>query len=53
MPNTTILRRLTVGLAATGLVASIAGCGPNNGNGDSVTPNGVTSEPAASADDGG
>ncbi|MGI8682488.1 MAG: hypothetical protein ACR2JO_10260 [Mycobacteriales bacterium] len=54
MPTTTtVLRRLTIGMTAAGLAASLAGCGANNGNGDSVTPNGVTSEPAASPNGNG
>lgn len=51
MATPTALRRTAAGAAAVVLAAVLAGCAANNGNGDSVTPNGVTSEPAAPSPD--
>jgi len=46
MPTTTLSGLAAAGAAAVALAVSLAACAANNGNGDSVTPNGVTSEPA-------
>jgi hypothetical protein len=48
---TTVVRRTAAGAVAVALAATIAGCAAYNGNGDSVTPNGVTSEPAGPSPD--
>lgn len=48
---TEALRRTTAGALAVALAATIAGCAAYSGNGDSVTPNGVTSEPAGPSPD--
>lgn len=51
MPTATVLRRSAAGALALALAVTVAGCAANNGNGDSVTPNGVTSEPAGPSPD--
>lgn len=40
-------------VVAIALAAAVTGCASNNGNGDSVTPNGVTSEPAGPTPEAG
>lgn len=51
MATITVRRRTAAGALAVALATTIAGCAANNGNGDSVTPNGVTSEPAGPSPD--
>lgn len=46
MSTTPALRRTAAGALVLALAATLTGCAANNGNGDSVTRNGVTSEPA-------
>lgn len=52
MPTTTLSGLAAAGAAAVALAVSLAACASNNGNGDSVTPNGVTSEPAGPSPNG-
>jgi len=49
--RTEVLRRTAAGAVALALAATITSCAAYNGNGDSVTPNGVTSEPAGPSPD--
>lgn len=52
MPTITVPGRAAAGAAAVALaIAAVAGCAAYNGNGDSVTPNGVISEPAQPSPD--
>ncbi len=46
MHTRALMRRTVAAAVAIAAAAAIAGCGDNYGNGDSVTRNGVTSEPA-------